>query len=85
MNAYEIFEEMQYRNLTTSMRSWSQEWLERAQNFGATHRSEPLPPATAIRLRRRLIEEGHHDLAAKVLLTMLGELERPRPIPRRRR
>lgn len=84
MNVYEIFEEMQFRNLTTSMRSWSREWLNRAQNFGATHRSQPLPPEAAIRLRRRLIEEGHHDLAAKILLSMLGELERPRRAPRRR-
>jgi hypothetical protein len=85
MRAYEVFAEMRDRNLTASLRSWSQEWLDRAQNFGATHQSEPLPADTAITLRRRLIEAGHHDLAAKVLLTMLGEYEKPRRAPRRRR
>jgi hypothetical protein len=85
MRAYEVFAEMRDRNLTASLRSWSQEWLDRAQNFGATHQSEPLPPETAITLRCRLIEAGHHDLAAKVLLTMLGEYEKPRRQPRRSR
>ena len=78
METYAIFLEMKCRNLTSSMRSWSEEWLGRAQNFAATHQSEPLPPDTAIKLRRRLIEAGHPDLAAKVLLSMLGELPAPR-------
>jgi len=85
MRAYEVFNEMRNRNLTTSLRAWSQEWLDRAQNFGATHQSEPLPPDTAIRLRRRLVEAGHHDLAAMVLLSMLGEYEKPRRALRRSR
>ena len=79
MRAYEVFEEMRNRNLTESLRSWSSDWLGHAQNFGTTHRSEPLPPATAIRLRRRLIEANHHDLAASILLGMIELEEPPRP------
>jgi len=78
MRAYEVFDEMRKRKLTTSLRSWSEEWLERAHNFGTTHQSEPLPPDAAIGLRSRLIEAGHHDLAAKVLLSILGEHQHPR-------
>lgn len=85
MRAYEIYEEMRQRNLTTSMRSWSQQWLSRSQNYCATHGSEPLPAETAIELRRRLIAEGHPDLAAKVLLAALGELDQPRRPSRRTR
>jgi hypothetical protein len=78
MEAFTIFTEMKNRKLTTSLRSWSQEWLDRAQNFGATHQFKPLPPETAILLRRRLVEAGHHDLAAMVLLAMLNSDEKPR-------
>lgn len=82
MRAEEVFSEMRNRNLTTSLRAWSEEWCQRAPNFGATHREKSLPPQVAITLRRRLIEAGHPDLAAKVLLDLLGELE---PQPRRTR
>ena len=85
MRAYDVYNEMRDRNLTTSLRAWSQEWLDRAQNFGATHQSQPLPPETAILLRHRLIEAGHHDLAASVLLSMLGDREQPRRRLRRAR
>ena len=79
MRAYEVFEEMRNRNLTESLRSWSSDWLGHAQNFATTHRSEPLPPATALRLRRRLILAGHHDLAASILLGMIELEDSPQP------
>lgn len=78
MNIYSIFHEMKRRNLVDSMRGLSQHWLGRAQNFVATHQSEPLPPDAAIRLRRQLLEAGHPDLAAIVLLAMLGDIDFPR-------
>jgi len=78
MRAYEVFEAMKDRNLTTSLRSWSKDWLGHSQNFGVTHQSEPLPPETSIVLRRRLVDSGHHDLAAMVLLSMLDDFEVPR-------
>jgi hypothetical protein len=78
MRAYEVFSAMRDRNLTTSLRSWSKDWLGRAQNFGVTHQSESLPPETSIVLRHRLVESGNHDLAAMVLLAMLEDYEEPR-------
>ena len=83
MRAYEVFEAMKDRNLTTSLRSWSKDWLGRAQNFATVNRSDPLPPETSIVLRRRLVDSGHHDLAAMVLLSMLEDFEVP-PRPLRR-
>lgn len=83
MNIYSIFQEMKRRHLVESMRGLSQHWLGRAQNFAATHQSEPLPPETAIRLRRHLMAAGHPDLAAMVLLSILGELDDPRRYARR--
>ena len=77
MRAYEIYTEMLDRNLTQSLRSWSSVWLGHAPNFATMHQSKPLPAATALRLRRRLVEAGHHDLAARVLLAILGEAELP--------
>ena len=56
-----------------------------SHNFATTHRSEPLPAEVAIGLRRRLVEHGHPDLAAKVLLALLGELDQPRRKARRSR
>jgi hypothetical protein len=83
MRAYEVFGAMRDRNLTTSLRSWSKNWLGRAQNFGVTHQSESLPPETALRLRQRLIAAGHHDLGATILLCLLDEFEAPRRPSRR--
>jgi hypothetical protein len=68
-----IYNEMVDRNLTTSMRHWSEDWAGRSHNFASTHWEKPLPPETAIILRKRLIAEGHPDLAAKVLLALLGD------------
>jgi hypothetical protein len=83
MRAYEVFEAMRDRNLTTSLRSWSKECLGRAQNFGVTHQSDPLPPETALRLRHRLVAAGHHDLGATILISLLDEFEEPRLPPTR--
>jgi hypothetical protein len=83
MRAYEVFEAMRDRNLTTSLRSWSKDWLGRAQNFATVNQSDPLPPETSIVLRRRLVDSGHHDLAAMVLLSMLDDFEVPPPPSRR--
>jgi hypothetical protein len=69
-----IYNEMVSRNLTTSMRAWSEEWAGRSHNFATTHWEKPLPPETALYLRKRLIEAGHPDLAAVLLLSLIGEL-----------
>ena len=74
MNIVDIYTEMFERNLTESMRSWSQDWAGRSHNFATMHWEQPLPADTAIRLRKRLLVEGHPDLAAKVLLAMLGDV-----------
>ena len=83
MRAYEVFEAMRDRNLTTSLRSWSKEWLGHSQNFATVNQADPLPPETSIVLRRRLVDSGHHDLAAMVLLSMLDDFEVPPPPSRR--
>lgn len=70
----DIYNEMAARNLTVSMRQWSEEWLGRSHNFASINRAQPLPAGCMVQLRKRLIDEGHHDLAAKVLLALLGEL-----------
>lgn len=69
----ELYNEMVERELTDSMRSWSEYWAGRSHNFATTCWDKPLPAETAIYLRRRLLAEGHPDLAAKVLLALLGE------------
>ena len=69
-----IYNEMVARNLTASMRSWSEDWAGRSHNFASTHWARPLPPETALYLRKRLIEAGHPDLAAALLLSLIGEL-----------
>ena len=74
-----LYNEMVERNLTTSMRSWSEDWAGRAHNFATTHWAKPLPAETILHLRRRLLEEGHHDLAAALLLSLIGELPSWRP------
>ena len=74
MHTCKIYEEMRTRNLTTSMRLWSEDWLGRAHNFATTHWTRPLPAETLLHLRKRLLEEGHPDLAAKLLLVLLGEM-----------
>jgi len=73
MKTADIYNEMYERDLTNSMRSWSQDWAGRSHNFATTNWEQPLPAETAIRLRKRLLTEGHPDLAAKVLLAMLGD------------
>lgn len=45
----------------------------RAHNFATLNWSRPLPPETLLHLRKRLLENGHPDLAAKLLLVLLGE------------
>lgn len=72
MKTADIYREMYDRELTNSMRSWSQDWAGRSHNFASTNWDHPLPADTAIHLRNRLLVEGHPDLAAKVLLAMLG-------------
>jgi hypothetical protein len=69
----ELYNEMFERELTNSMRSWSEAWAGRSHNFATTCWDKPLPAETAIHLRRKLLAEGHPDLAAKVLLALLGE------------
>lgn len=69
-----LYNEMVERGLTSSMRSWSEEWAGRAHNFASTHWSKKLPAETLVRIRRRLIELGHPDIAAVVLLALLDEL-----------
>jgi hypothetical protein len=73
MNTGNIYHEMIAKGLTHSMRSWSEEWLGRAHNFATLNWSRPLPPETLLHLRKRLLEDGHPDLAAKLLLVLLGE------------
>ena len=73
MNTGEIFETMAYRSLTNSLRGFSENWLGRSHNFASIHWNDQLPADTLIHLRARLLEEGHPDLAAKVLLALLGE------------
>ena len=69
----EIYNEMFERDLTDSMRSWSEQWAGRSHNFATTCWAKPIPAETAIHLRKRLLAEGHPDLAAKVLLALLDE------------
>jgi hypothetical protein len=69
-----LYNEMAARNLTDSMRAWSETWAGRSHNFASTHWTKPLPPETILHLRRRLIEAGHPDLAAVLLLSLIGEL-----------
>ena len=69
----EIYNEMFERELTNSMRSWSETWAGRSHNWASTCWEMPLPAETAIHLRKRLLEAGYPDLAAKVLLALLGE------------
>jgi hypothetical protein len=69
----DIYNEMVDRELTCSMRSWSENWAGRSHTFATTCWDKPLPADTAIYLRKRLLEAGHPDLAAKVLLALLGE------------
>lgn len=69
----DLYNEVVERELTDSMRSWSEHWAGRSHNFATTCWDKPLPAETAIYLRRKLLAEGHPDLAAKVLLALLGE------------
>jgi hypothetical protein len=69
----DIYNEMFERDLTDSMRSWSEHWAGRSHNFATTYWEKLLPAETAIHLRKRLLAEGQPDLAAKVLLALLGE------------
>ena len=68
-----IYNEMFERNLTTSMRSWSEEWAGRSHNFATTNWNKPLPPETIIYIRKKLMIEGYHDLAAMLLVGLLGD------------
>lgn len=69
----EIYNEVFERYLTDSLWSWSEQWAGRFHNFATTCWAKPNPAETAIHLRKRLLAEGHPDLAAKVLLALLDE------------
>lgn len=74
----DIYNEMFERELTGSMRSWSEQWAGRSHNFATKCWDKPIPAETAIHLRRKLLATGHPDLAAKVLLALLGEEQHAR-------
>lgn len=74
MNTGRLYNEMAERGLTTSMRSWSEDWAGRSHNFASTHWAKDLPPETLVRIRRRLVKSGHPDLAATLLLALIGDL-----------
>lgn len=79
MNTGVLFWEMHDLGLTTSMRSWSEQWLHKSHNFASINWDRPLPPAVLLTLRRNLIQRGAHELAARVLVALLeeaSELER---------
>jgi hypothetical protein len=69
-----LYNEMEKRGLTTSMRSWSEEWAGRSHNFASTHWSKDLPPEALLRVRSRLVKLGYPDLAATLLLALIGDL-----------
>jgi hypothetical protein len=81
MTTGEIFMEMHARELTESMRSFSEAWLARSHNFTSVNWDKPLPAETLIHLRAELLAEGHPDLAAKMLLVLLGEHTASSPQP----
>lgn len=78
MNTDQIFEEMCRRDLTSSLRHFSSQWLGKSQNFATINRGRDLPADVLVRLRKQLIAAGHHDLAARVLMTLLAEVPRAR-------
>lgn len=55
------------------MRAWSEDWAGRSHNFATTHWDKPIPAETAIHIRKKLISEGYHDLAAMLLIALLDE------------
>ena len=69
----QIYNEMAGRGLANSMRQWSEDWAGRSHNFASLHWEKPLPADTALLLRRRLIAEGHHDLAARLLIALIED------------
>jgi hypothetical protein len=77
MNTGEIFLEMHARGLTESMRSFSETWLGRSHNFTSINWDNPLAADTLLHLRASLLDEGYPDLAAKMLLVLLGEHTAP--------
>lgn len=68
-----LYNEMVARNITTSMRAWSEVWAGRSHNFATTHWGKPIPAETAIHIRKKLISEGYHDLAAMLLIALLDD------------
>jgi hypothetical protein len=73
MKFYELYEEFERKNYTSSQRSFSRDWLGKSETFLAQKKYEDLTPDIAIPLWRTLTGdvEPDHELAAKVLLAVL--------------
>ena len=84
VNTNDVYTEMQRRHLTVSLRDFSTAWCARSHNFAVTHQTKPLPADVLIHLRKRLLEEGQPDLAAKLLLVLIGEYQHPQRRSRHR-
>lgn len=69
----ELYNHMVERELTHSMRSWSEDWAGRSHNYCSTNWDRPLPADIGIRLHRLLLVEGQPDLAARLLISLLDD------------
>ncbi|PIB93104.1 hypothetical protein [Caulobacter sp. FWC2] len=69
----ELYNYMLERELTQSMRSWSEDWAGKSHNFCSTNWHRPLPADIAVRLHRMLLTEGQPDLAARLLVSLLDD------------
>ena len=69
----ELYNHMLERDLTQSMRAWSEDWAGRSHNYCSTHWDHPLPADIGIRLHRMLLSEGQPDLAARLLVSLLDD------------
>jgi hypothetical protein len=67
----ELYNYMLERELTHSMRAWSEDWAGRSHNFCSMNWDRPLPADVGIRLHRMLVGEGQPDLAARLLVSLL--------------
>jgi len=67
----ELYNHMRERELTQSMRSWSEDWAGRSHNYCSMNWDRPLPADIGIRLHRMLLVEGQPDLAARLLVSLL--------------
>jgi hypothetical protein len=59
------------RELTNSMRAWSEDWAGRSHNFCSMNWNRALPADIGLRLHRLLLSEGQPDLAARLLVSLL--------------